>query len=203
MYAAGKIPGSFFRREGRPSEDAILTCRLIDRPLRPSFVKGLRNEIQIVITVLALNPDHLYDVLAINAACSVDAALGPAVLRPDRRCPRRADQGPVGRVPEVRRARDARLRHGRRRPGASSGGDVAIMMVEAEATEHAIALIAGGAQPDRRGRRAGSRGGQAVPRGPVRGAAASWPRRPPRRPREFPVFLDYSRRRYDGGRPPR
>jgi polyribonucleotide nucleotidyltransferase len=60
MYAAGKIPGSFFRREGRPSEDAILTCRLIDRPLRPSFIKGLRNEIQIVVTVMALNPDHMY-----------------------------------------------------------------------------------------------------------------------------------------------
>ncbi|MGW0071187.1 polyribonucleotide nucleotidyltransferase, partial [Streptosporangium sandarakinum] len=68
MYAAGRIPGSFFRREGRPSEDAILTCRLIDRPLRPSFVKGLRNEIQVVATVLALHPDHLYDVVAINAA---------------------------------------------------------------------------------------------------------------------------------------
>jgi len=68
MYAAGKIPGSFFRREGRPSEDAILTCRLIDRPLRPSFIKGLRNEVQIVVTVMALNPDHMYDVIAINAA---------------------------------------------------------------------------------------------------------------------------------------
>src|SRR6201992_3885332 len=68
MYAAGRIPGSFFRREGRPSEDAILTCRLIDRPLRPSFVKGLRNEIQVVCTILALHPDHAYDVLAINAA---------------------------------------------------------------------------------------------------------------------------------------
>ncbi|MGW6696132.1 hypothetical protein ACWF62_20465, partial [Rhodococcus sp. NPDC054953] len=56
MYAAGKIPGSFFRREGRPSEDAILTCRLIDRPLRPSFKKGLRNEIQVVETIMALNP---------------------------------------------------------------------------------------------------------------------------------------------------
>src|SRR6201994_1509285 len=68
MYAVGRIPGAFFRREGRPSEDAILTCRLIDRPLRPSFKKGLRNEIQVVATVLALNPDHLYDVVAINAA---------------------------------------------------------------------------------------------------------------------------------------
>src|SRR5580700_5956835 len=68
QYAAGKIPGSFFRREGRPSEDAILTCRLTDRPLRPSFAKGLRNEIQIVETILALDPQHLYDVVAINAA---------------------------------------------------------------------------------------------------------------------------------------
>src|SRR5688572_31832001 len=68
MYAAGRIPGSFFRREGRPSEDAILTCRLIDRPLRPSFVKGLRNEVQVVATVLALDPAHPYDVVAINAA---------------------------------------------------------------------------------------------------------------------------------------
>ena len=68
MYAAGRIPGSFFRREGRPSEDAILTCRLIDRPLRPSFVKGLRNEVQVVETILALHPEHLYDVVAINAA---------------------------------------------------------------------------------------------------------------------------------------
>ena len=68
MYAAGRIPGSFFRREGRPSTDAILTCRLIDRPLRPTFVSGLRNEIQVVVTVLSLDPKDLYDVLAINAA---------------------------------------------------------------------------------------------------------------------------------------
>lgn len=79
MYAAGKIPGSFFRREGRPSEDAILTCRLIDRPLRPSFKKGLRNEIQIVETIMALNPDHLYDVVAINAAsCSTQLPACPS-----------------------------------------------------------------------------------------------------------------------------
>src|SRR5689334_16380186 len=68
MYAAGRIPGSFFRREGRPSTDAILTCRLIDRPLRPSFVDGLRNEVQVVVTVLSLDPKDLYDVVAINAA---------------------------------------------------------------------------------------------------------------------------------------
>src|SRR6202008_378111 len=75
MYAAGRIPGSFFRREGRPSTDAILTCRLIDRPLRPSFVYGLRNEIQIVVTILSLDPNDLYDVLAINAA-SASTQLG-------------------------------------------------------------------------------------------------------------------------------
>src|SRR3569623_2856429 len=68
MYAVGQIPGSSFRSEGRPGEDAILTCRLIDRPLRPTFKKGLRNEVQVVITVLALDPDQPYDVLAINAA---------------------------------------------------------------------------------------------------------------------------------------
>ena len=68
MYAIGKIPGSFFRREGRPSTDAILTCRLIDRPLRPSFVDGLRNEIQIVVTIMSLDPQDPYDALAINAA---------------------------------------------------------------------------------------------------------------------------------------
>ena len=67
-YAAGKIPGSFFRREGRPSTEAILVCRLIDRPLRPSFVDGLRNEVQIVVTVLSIAPGEFYDALAINAA---------------------------------------------------------------------------------------------------------------------------------------
>ena len=67
-YAAGKIRGSFFRREGRPSTEAILVCRLIDRPLRPTFIEGLRNEVQIVITVLSIAPDEFYDALAINAA---------------------------------------------------------------------------------------------------------------------------------------
>ncbi|MDU4704500.1 MAG: polyribonucleotide nucleotidyltransferase, partial [Corynebacterium sp.] len=61
MYAAGKIPGSFFRREGRPSTDAILACRLIDRPLRPTFVKGLRNEVQVVVTVMSWDPKDRYD----------------------------------------------------------------------------------------------------------------------------------------------
>ena len=67
-YAAGKIPGSFFRREGRPTEDAILTCRLTDRPLRPSFPKGFRNETQVVTTVIGADQENPHDVLSINAA---------------------------------------------------------------------------------------------------------------------------------------
>jgi polyribonucleotide nucleotidyltransferase len=145
MYAAGKIPGSFFRREGRPSTDAILTCRLIDRPLRPSFVKGLRNEVQVVITVMALNPDHQYDVLAINAASmstqlsglpfsgpigGVRVALidGQWVAFPDHSQMERAvfDMVVAGRVVD-----------------GENGSDVAIMMVEAEATENSWALVKG------------------------------------------------------------
>jgi polyribonucleotide nucleotidyltransferase len=68
LYAAGRIPGSFFRREGRPSEGAILTARLTDRPLRPLFPKGMRNEVQIIVTALASDGQNLLDVLAINAA---------------------------------------------------------------------------------------------------------------------------------------
>lgn len=76
MYAAGRIPGSFFRREGRPSTEAILACRLIDRPLRPTFVKGLRNEVQVVITVLSMNPEDYYDVVAINGASAATQLSG-------------------------------------------------------------------------------------------------------------------------------
>ena len=119
MYAAGRIPGSFFRREGRPSEDAILTCRLIDRPLRPSFVKGLRNEIQVVVTVMALNPDHLYDVVAINAASMSTQLAGLPFSGPIGGVRVALIERPVGRVPDPQRARGGRLRHGRRRPRRS------------------------------------------------------------------------------------
>jgi polyribonucleotide nucleotidyltransferase len=143
MYAAGRIPGSFFRREGRPSEDAILTCRLIDRPLRPSFVKGLRNEIQIVETVLALAPEHLYDVVAINAASMSTQIAGVPFA------------GPIGGVrvalidsqwvafpthSELERAAFDMVVAGR----VLEDGDVAIMMVEAEATRATVSLVAAG-----------------------------------------------------------
>ena len=144
MYADGRIPGSFFRREGRPSTDAILTCRLIDRPLRPSFVKGLRNEVQVVLTVMACNPEDAYDVVGINGASASTQISGLPF------------SGPIGGV------RIALM------PDAQGGGqwvafptfaqldeavfsmvvagrivedDVAIMMVEAEATDNSWTLI--------------------------------------------------------------
>ena len=141
MYAVGRIPGSFFRREGRPSEDAILTCRLIDRPLRPSFVKGLRNEIQIVETILSLDPQHLYDVVAINAA-SMSTQLAGLPF-----------SGPIGGVrvalikgqwvgfpthEQLAEATFDMVVAGRR----LDDGDVAIMMVEAESTPETLKLIA-------------------------------------------------------------
>ncbi len=145
MYAVGQIPGSFFRSEGRPGEDAILTCRLIDRPLRPTFKKGLRNEVQVVITVMALDPNMPYDVLAINAA-SMSTQLSGLPF-----------SGPVGGVrvaliegqwvafPTYEQLQSAvfdMVVAGR----VTETGDVAIMMVEAEAPEDTIALVQGGAQ---------------------------------------------------------
>lgn len=144
MYAAGRIPGSFFRREGRPSTDAILTCRLIDRPLRPSFISGLRNEIQVVVTILSLDPNDLYDVLAINAASASTQISGLPF------------SGPIGgvrvalidgqwvafpTVEQLERAVFDMVVAGRK-----VDDDVAIMMVEAEATEKVIELVEGGAQ---------------------------------------------------------
>ena len=148
-YAAGKIPGSFFRREGRPSTEAILVCRLIDRPLRPSFVEGLRNEVQIVITVLAIAPDEFYDALAINAASASTQISGLPF------------SGPIAGVrlalmrdgqwiafPKYSQLEDAVFDltvAGRIVADANGNEDVAIMMVEAEATEHAWGLIQAGA----------------------------------------------------------
>ncbi|QTG83098.1 polyribonucleotide nucleotidyltransferase [Arthrobacter crystallopoietes] len=139
MYAAGRIPGSFFRREGRPSTEAILACRLMDRPLRPAFVKGLRNEVQIVVTVLAINPDVLYDVVAINAS-SMSTQLSGLPF-----------SGPIGgvRVALIEGQWVAFPKHTELEKavfsmvvaGRVAGDDVAIMMVEAEATDNAWQLI--------------------------------------------------------------
>jgi len=143
MYALGRIPGSFFRREGRPSEDAILTCRLIDRPLRPSFVKGLRNEVQVVVTVMALNPDHMYDVVAINAASMSTQLAGLPFSGPIGGVRVALIQGQWVAFPNHSQLEDAVF--DMVVAGTISGDDVAIMMVEAEATSRTIDLIKGGA----------------------------------------------------------
>ena len=116
MYAAGKIPGSFFRREGRPTESAILTARLIDRPLRPSFAEGYRNETQVVITVLGADQVNPHDVIAINAASAALDDLRDTLRRPDRRGARRLFAGgQMGASPDLRRRRRVDLRAGRGR----------------------------------------------------------------------------------------
>lgn len=145
MYAAGKIPGSFFRSEGRPGEDAILTCRLIDRPLRPTFVKGLRNEVQVVITVMALDPNQPYDVLAINAASASTQLAGLPFSGPVGATRVALIEGQWVAFPTHSQLEDAvfdMVVAGR----VTETGDVAIMMVEAEAPEQAWDLIQGGAQ---------------------------------------------------------
>ncbi|TAL21433.1 MAG: polyribonucleotide nucleotidyltransferase [Frankiales bacterium] len=190
MYAAGKIPGSFFRREGRPSEDAILTCRLTDRPLRPSFKKGLRNEVQIVSTVMALDPDHLYDVLAINGAAASVLLSGLPF------------SGPVGatRVACVRGEWIAFPSHSELKEATFDmvvagsllpDGDVAIMMVEAEATPEVFEVIeAGGTAPTEevvaQGLEAAKPAIKAICEAQKQLAAKA-----PKQPLEFPVFLDY------------
>ena len=169
MYAAGRIPGSFFRREGRPSTEAILACRLIDRPLRPTFVKGLRNEVQNVNTVLSMAPGEYYDVLAINGASAatqisglpVSGAVGAVrvALLADDEHPEGAwvafpnhqqhqealfEMVVAGRIVEKK---DGDKKKGRRNSkGAKSGAsDVAIMMVEAGAGVNVADRVAQGA----------------------------------------------------------
>ncbi|HEX7738099.1 MAG TPA: polyribonucleotide nucleotidyltransferase, partial [Marmoricola sp.] len=145
MYAAGRIPGSFFRREGRPSEDAILTCRLIDRPLRPTFKKGLRNEVQVVITVLALDPDSPYDVLAINAASASTQISGLPFTGPVGGTRVALIEGQWVAFPTHSQLEDAvfdMVVAGR----VTETGDVAIMMVEAESTEVTWEKVQSGTQ---------------------------------------------------------
>ncbi|HLL62974.1 MAG TPA: polyribonucleotide nucleotidyltransferase [Propionibacteriaceae bacterium] len=191
MYAVGRIPGSFFRREGRPSEGAILTCRLIDRPLRPCFVKGLRNEVQVVVTVMALNPDKLYDVVAINAA-SLSTQLAGLPFT-----------GPIGGVrvalvgdqwvgfPDVSQLEEATFDMvvaGR----VTASGEVAIMMVEAESTEATWNLVQGGATaPTEEIVAAGLEAAKPFIAS-LCDAQAELAARFPKATAEFPLFLDYS-----------
>jgi polyribonucleotide nucleotidyltransferase len=191
MYAAGRIPGSFFRREGRPSEGAILTCRLIDRPLRPCFVKGLRNEIQVIVTVMALNPNKLYDVVAINAA-SLSTQLAGLPF-----------SGPVGGVrvalvgdrwvgfPDVDQLEKATFDMvvaGR----VTDTDDVAIAMVEAESTEQTWELVkAGDTAPTEEVVAAGLEAAKPFIRALCE-AQTELAAKFPKPVAEFPIFVDYA-----------
>jgi polyribonucleotide nucleotidyltransferase len=150
MYSVGKIPGSFFRREGRPSEQAILTCRLIDRPLRPSFPDRYRNETHVVVTSLAVDQENPFDVVALNGA-SAALSVSPIPF-----------QGPIGAVRVALKKGEwipfpthADLEEsvfelvvaGRR----NDEGGIDIMMVEAGSTPNGLRLIAGGDAPSDEG----------------------------------------------------
>jgi len=144
-YAAGKIPGSFFRREGRPTEEAILTCRLTDRPLRPSFADGFRNETQIVTTVLGADQENPHDVLSINAASAALMISGIPF------------EGPIGAVRVAYSVDGDWIPHPTYAEGDAGtfelvvagreldDGDVAVMMVEAGGTERSFEFYADGA----------------------------------------------------------
>jgi polyribonucleotide nucleotidyltransferase len=142
MYAAGKIPGGFFRREGRPSETAILTARLTDRPMRPSFKDGYRDEVQVVITVLSVDMAHQYDIPGMNAASLATMLSGIPF------------EGPVGSVrlgliggewvinPTFQDLEEATFDivvAGRR----NDSGQVDILMIEGEAPDNTWALLQG------------------------------------------------------------
>ena len=146
-YAAGKIPGSFFRREGRPSTEAILVCRLIDRPLRPSFADGIRNEVQVVITVMSIAPGEFYDALAINAASASTQLSGLPFSGPVAGIRLGLIDGQWVAFPNAEQLKSAVF--DLIVAGRVAGDDVAIMMVEAEATEGSWELIQNGAvKPD-------------------------------------------------------
>ena len=197
MYAVGRIPGSFFRREGRPSEGAILTCRLIDRPLRPCFVKGLRNEVQVVVTVMALNPNKTYDVVAINAASLSTQLAGLPFTGPvggvrvaligdqwvgfpdvDQLENATFDMVVAGRVTGIRRRRhhDGRGRVDRGDLGSGRGWQD---------------------RPHRRGRGRRPRGRQAVHQAPCATRRPSWWPSSAKATADFPIFLDYEDDVYD------
>ncbi len=196
MYSVGRIPGSFFRREGRPTEAAILTCRLIDRPLRPCFVKGLRNEVQVIVTIMALNPNKMYDVVAINAA-SLSTQLAGLPF-----------SGPIGGVrvalirdrwvgfPDVDQLEEATFDMvvaGRVLPD----GDVAIAMVEAESTESTLDLVAQGrTAPTEDVVAAGLDAAKPFIRSLCE-AQEELAARFPKTTADFPVFLDYTDDVYD------
>ncbi len=205
-YAAGKIPGSFFRREGRPSTEAILVCRLIDRPLRPSFADGIRNEVQVVITVLSIAPDEFYDALAINAASASTQISGLPFSGPIAGVrlaliPTPGEQGGQWvAFPKFSQLKDAvfdLVVAGRVVKKADGTEDVAIMMVEAEATEHSWELIQGGAvKPNEAVVAEGLEAAKPFIAQLVK-AQEELAAQSAKEIKEYPIFVDYSQAAYD------
>lgn len=199
MYAAGRIPGSFFRREGRPGTDAILAARLTDRPLRPAFVKGLRNEVQVVLTVMACAPDDAYDVVGINGASASTQISGLPF------------SGPIGAVrialmptaqggqwvafPTFAQLDEAVF--SMVVAGRIVGDDVAIMMVEAEATDNSWSLIKeqGAIAPTEEVVAEGLEASKVFIRSLCE-AQIELARTAAKPVREFPLFLDYQEDAY-------
>ncbi|HEX6300718.1 MAG TPA: polyribonucleotide nucleotidyltransferase [Acidimicrobiia bacterium] len=146
MYSVGRIPGSFFRREGRPSEQAILTCRLIDRPLRPSFADGYRYETHIVVTSLAVDQENPFDVVALNgasAALSVSGLPFEGPLGGVRLALKEGEWVPFPTEDDLDESVFELVVVGRR----NEAGEIDIVMVEAGATDEGARLVADGDRP--------------------------------------------------------
>lgn len=146
MYSVGRIPGSFFRREGRPSEQAILTCRLIDRPLRPSFADGYRNETHIVVTSLSVDQENPFDVVALNgasAALSVSGLPFEGPLGGVRLALKKGEWVPFPTEEELDESVFELVVVGRR----NEDGQIDIVMVEAGATDEGARLVTAGDRP--------------------------------------------------------
>ncbi|MFV1960768.1 MAG: polyribonucleotide nucleotidyltransferase [Acidimicrobiia bacterium] len=146
MYSVGKIPGSFFRREGRPSEQAILTCRLIDRPLRPSFKDGYRNETHIVVTSLSVDQENPFDVLALNgasAALTVSSIPFEGPIGAVRLALKKGEWVPFPTEEDLTESVFELVVAGRR----NDSDDIDITMVEAGATAEGLRLVAAGDRP--------------------------------------------------------
>ena len=198
-YAAGRIPGSFFRREGRPGTEAILAARLIDRPLRPGFKKGLRNEVQVVATVLAAHPNDAYDVLAINAASMSTQIAGLPFSGPIAGTRLALIDGQWVAFPrwsEMERSVFNIVVAGRIVTTEDGGEDVAIMMVEAGGGENEWDLIQAGAVAPTEdvvadGLEAAKPFIRALCEAQMKVAAVA-----SKETTEFPIFLDYTDEQY-------
>lgn len=146
MYSVGRIPGSFFRREGRPSEQAILTCRLIDRPLRPSFEEGYRNETHIVVVSLSVDHENPFDVIALNgasAALEVSSIPFDGPIGAVRLALRKGEWVPFPTEDDLDESVFEIVVAGRR----NESGEIDITMVEAGATPDGARLVDSGDRP--------------------------------------------------------